>query len=528
MKLNVPPDQLEVRPSMEIFRFRSACEDDRRWMNREMHAKLEELESFYAAYKQSRARRSGSQAEDFGDSVEFDGDLLLKMVDELESNMRLSRSEVAKGRAYEDYAARRGAKLREEEEGSKGKQRRREMETMENRFKENWVELKARRRDFPNTEQKEEPDDSSSKKHLTRNIPRSSSKNKNLDSSAAPARSPPSFSSLRKENLKPPARPDKAANHYTPSRTGRIPARSKSTANLGELKNLASYKVPKDQIQKRGTIARGMERCKSSAVLDEATIENSIDEPRRLEASEIAGVEELRGPAAAEETSIFHIELDGEEPRPSQESEICDANLEKHEISKCESEAKSSSALDIEKEPPEEQRAVEAAASRARKKWAIAEKPSIATSNSSDNLLKDVAKQFKKLIKIGRKGRIASNVASASSDSGGGGGGGGVDDNEDRRRLLKLSSEHLKKPSNDCSVPDRIAGLKEAKIFPGQDQPLSYSFSASPANIQFMEADQSERFPKSPCFVFPFLPLHGRTEARLNGKPRVPATSRVL
>lgn len=272
------------------------------------------------------------------------------------------------------------------------------------------------------------------------------------------------------------ARPDKAANQ-TPSRTGRIPARSKSTVNLGELKNLSSVnsrddanlapsEVSKDQ--KRRTIARGMERCKSSAVLEEAKIENSLDEPRRLEASEIAEVEELQ-----EETSIFHIELDGEEPRPSQESEICDANLEKHEISKCKAEAddelvdvsKSNSALDSEKETPEEQRAVEAAASasRARKKWVIAEKPSIATSNSSDNLLKDVVKHFKKLIKIGRKGRIASNIASVSSDSGGGGG-----DNEDRRRVLKLSSEHLKKPNNDCSVPDRIAGLKEVKIFPGQ------------------------------------------------------------
>lgn len=268
------------------------------------------------------------------------------------------------------------------------------------------------------------------------------------------------------------ARPDKAANQ-TPSRTGRIPARSKSTVNLGELKNLssvnsrddanlASSEVSKDQ--KRRTIARGMERCKSSAVLEEAKIENSLDEPRRLE---IAEVEELQ-----EETSIFHIELDGEEPRPSQESEICDANLEKHEISKCKAEAddelvdvsKSNSALDSEKETPEEQRAVEAAASasRARKKWVIAEKPSIATSNSSDNLLKDVVKHFKKLIKIGRKGRIASNIASVSSDSGGGG------DNEGRRRVLKLSSEHLKKPNNDCSVPDRIAGLKEVKIFPGQ------------------------------------------------------------
>ncbi|XP_042392337.1 uncharacterized protein LOC121983786 [Zingiber officinale] len=489
MKLNVPPDRLEVRPSMEIFRFRSSCEDDGQWMNREMHAKLEELESFYAAYEQSRARRSGSQADDFGDSVEFDGDLLLKMVDELERNMRLSRSEVAKGRAYEDYAARRGAKLREEEVGWKGKQRRREMETMENRFEKNWVELKARRRDAPKTEHKEEPVDNSIKKHKEKPPPKSSSKNKNLDSSAASARSLPSFSSLRKENLKPTARADiKAANHYTPSRTGRIPARSKSTANLGESKNLASSKVSKDQ--KRKTFARGMERCKSSAVLEEATIQNSIE------------VEELRGRAAAEETSIFHIELDGEEPRPSQESEICDDNLEKHEISKGEAEAgdelvdvsKSNSALDSEKEPPEEKRAEEAAAadaSRARKKWAIAEKPSIATSNSSDNLLKDVAKQLKKLIKIGRKDRIASNVASASSDSGVGG------------------------------------GLKEDKIFPRQDQSLSFSFSASPANIKLMEDDQSERFPKSPCFVFPFLPLHGRNEARFNGKPRVPA-SRVL
>lgn len=120
-----------------------------------MHAKLEELESFYAAYKQSRARRSGRQAEDFGDLAEFDGDLLLKMVDELESNMKLSRSEVAKGRAYEDYAERRGAKLREEEVGWKGKQRRKEMEAMENRFEESWVKLKTRRRDAPKTAHKE-------------------------------------------------------------------------------------------------------------------------------------------------------------------------------------------------------------------------------------------------------------------------------------------------------------------------------------------------------------------------------------
>ncbi|KAG6505341.1 hypothetical protein ZIOFF_037696 [Zingiber officinale] len=72
--------QHEVRPSMEIFRFQSVSRDERRWLNHELQAKVEELESFYASYKLSTARRR-NQTEDFGESAKFDRDLLLKMVD---------------------------------------------------------------------------------------------------------------------------------------------------------------------------------------------------------------------------------------------------------------------------------------------------------------------------------------------------------------------------------------------------------------------------------------------------------------
>lgn len=154
MKLTVPTEQHEVRPSMEIFRFRSVGGDERRWLNHELEAKVEELESFYAAYKLSKVRRR-NQTEDFCGSVKFDGDLLLKMVDDLEQNLKLTQSEVSKGRAYEDYAARRGAKLREEEVGWKGRQRRKELEAMENRFEENWVELKTKGREGSRVENKE-------------------------------------------------------------------------------------------------------------------------------------------------------------------------------------------------------------------------------------------------------------------------------------------------------------------------------------------------------------------------------------
>ncbi|XP_074587194.1 uncharacterized protein LOC141843043 [Curcuma longa] len=508
MKLNVHAEQHEVRPSMEIFRFRSVGGDERRWLNRELQAKVEELESCYAAYKLSRARRR-NQTEDFGDSVKFDGDLLLKMVDDLERNLKLSQSEVSKGRAYEDYAARRGAKLREEEVGWKGRQRRKELEAMENRFEESWVELKTKGREGSRLENKEVvlsccgAIDDSLKNHeedsstSARSSPKSSSKNINLDSPTASPQSLPSFSPSARSNT---------ATNCAPSQI------SKSAANLHELKdpssdnsrdnsNLTLSEFSEEQKQR-------MEHSKSSTVLE---VRSSIDKPSELETFVTESVGETEDmmnqqqiliaendgferQIVEEEAPISHIELDGEEPRPSEESGTCDVNSERTEISRHQEEAddelvdasKLNSSLDSEKESsnhPEERNAGEAAdAARARKKWVIAEKTTIANGNSSNKLLKDVVKQFKKFIKLGRKGKNTHNAvsvsASAASTSGG-----DEDIKRGRRHVLKLSSEHLKKSRNDYSVPDHVVGLHEGKIFARQD-------------IKSMEADQLERFPK--------------------------------
>ncbi|XP_042425223.1 uncharacterized protein LOC122012678 [Zingiber officinale] len=461
MMLNVHAEQHEVRPSMEIFRFQSVSRDERRWLNHELQAKVEELESFYASYKLSTARRR-NQTEDFGESAKFDRDLLLKMADDLERNLKLSQSEVSKGRAYEDYAARRGAKLREEEVGWKASQRRKELVAMENRFEERWVELKTKGREGSRVENKKEAIDDSLKNHnldsstSARSPPKSSSKNINLDSPTASLQSLPSFPCLSKENMKPYARSNTATNS-TPSQT------SKSAANLDELK-------------------QRMEHSKSSTVLE---VRSSIDKPSELEnVSEIAEDmmnqqvfitenDGLERQIAEEEAFVSHIELDGEEPRPSEESGTCDFSSEKTEISRHEEEAdgelvdasKLNSSLDSERESsnPEVQNAGEAAdAARARKKWVIAEKTTLATGNSFNKLLKDFVKQFKKLIKLGRKGKNTHNAVSVA---------------------LKLSSEHLKKSRNDYSVPDRIVGLHNGKIFPRKD-------------IKSTKADQLERFPK--------------------------------
>lgn len=74
------------------------------------------------------------------------GDLLLKMVDDLEYNMKLSRSEIQRGRLYEKYAEKREAKLREEW-ATKGDQRRAKMKVIESQLEESLARMPARKQD---------------------------------------------------------------------------------------------------------------------------------------------------------------------------------------------------------------------------------------------------------------------------------------------------------------------------------------------------------------------------------------------
>lgn len=302
-----------------------------------------------------------------------------------------------------------------------------------------------------------------------------SSKSINLDPPTASLQSLPSFSCLSKENMKPSARSNTATN-CTPSQI------SKNTSNLDELTDPTLSKVSKEQKQR-------IDHSKPSTV----EVRSSIDKPSESETIDTKSVGETEDTMnqqiliaendvperqiVEEEVPISHIELDGEEPRPSQESGTCDVNSEKTEISSHEEEAddelvdasKLNSSLDSEKESsnPEEQNAGEAAdAARARKKWVIAEKTTIATGNSSNKLLKDVVKQFKKLIKLGRKGKKTHNEVSVSMSAASASG--GDDDKKGRRHVLKLSSEHLKKSRNNYSVPAHVVGLHEGKIFPRQ------------------------------------------------------------
>lgn len=300
-----------------------------------------------------------------------------------------------------------------------------------------------------------------------------SSKNINLDPLTTSLQSLPSFSCLSEETIKPSARSNTATN-CTPSQI------SKNTSNLFESKD---PKVSKEQKQR-------IDHSKPSTVVE---VRSSADTPSELETFDTESVGETEDTmnqqiliaehdvperqTVEEEAPSSHIELDGEEPRLSQESGTCDVNSEKTEISSHEEEADDelvdvsnlNSSLDSEKESsnPEEQNAGEAAdAARASKKWVIAEKTTIATGNSSHKLLKDFVKQFKKLIKLGRKGKNTHNAVSVSMSAASASGVG--DDKKGRRHVLKLSSEHLKKSRNNYSVPAHVVGLHEGKIFPRQ------------------------------------------------------------
>ncbi|RWW07000.1 hypothetical protein GW17_00029641 [Ensete ventricosum] len=76
--------------------------------------------------------------------VEFDGDLLLNMVDNLQHNMKQSLSGSSKGRLYEQYLQRRDAKLRREWGSAKWMRKKEVMMEMEDGLEKISAEIKVR------------------------------------------------------------------------------------------------------------------------------------------------------------------------------------------------------------------------------------------------------------------------------------------------------------------------------------------------------------------------------------------------
>ncbi|CAL9753841.1 unnamed protein product [Musa acuminata subsp. burmannicoides] len=520
-------DQLEVRPSMESFRFLDSTPDSST-ARRRLHRELQMV----------------------GSLEKKRGDLLLKMVDDLEYNMKLSRSEIRRGRLYEKYAEKREAKLREEW-ATKGAQRRAKMKVIESHLDESLARMTARKQDsairhghqeavksFEKEDLHEQIqfsqtllDDGSlrstgSNAHFTRHqtlvapIPKHS-KGHHPDSSRRrtkavklSAQSLPDLSYLRKESMNPPARLSKDSS---PSESTAC-AQSKSTTGFtSELQdpNFALSKFLKEQSQ--NTITRRADGADNATSITELRVSKAFETESKEDESEVMLNQQINQEPERrkieERASIFHLGSDSEETRSNQASGMCDIKSENNDTFRSIGEEDNvlAVATKFSSNLRPSHSCVEVASysfesARVRKKWGVTEKPNLAT-NTSEKSLKDVAKQFKKLLSFGKKGKSAESgvkiLAHASVA-------GGDDDMDNHHEAAKIPSDDLKKPRNGYSAPAYVVGLHEGKIFPEQVQSPSCSISTPPANLKLREDQELEGFPKATCSVFSFFSFHGR------------------
>ncbi|XP_018681505.2 uncharacterized protein LOC103985371 isoform X1 [Musa acuminata AAA Group] len=542
-------DQLEVRPSMESFRFLDSTPDSST-ARRRLHRELQMV----------------------GSLEKKRGDLLLKMVDDLEYNMKLSRSEIRRGRLYEKYAEKREAKLREEW-ATKGAQRRAKMKVIESQLEESLARMTARKQDsairqghqfytlpladskslllknsslvcqkavksFEKEDLREQIqfsqtllDDGSlrstgSKAHFIRHqtlvapIPKHSkghhpdSSRRRTKAEKLSAQSLPDLSYLRKESMNPPAR---LSNDSIPSESTAC-AQSKSTTGFtSELQdpNFALSKFLKEQSQ--NTITRRANGADNATSITELRASKDFETESKEDESEVMLNQQINQEPEQrkieERASIFHLGSDSEETRSNQASGMCDIKSENNDTFRSIGEEDNvlavASKFSSNLRPSHS--CVEVASysfesARVRKKWGVTEKPNLAT-NTSEKSLKDVAKQFKKLLSFGKKGKSAESgvkiLAHASVA-------GGDDDMDNHHEAAKIPSDDLKKPRNGYSAPAYVVGLHEGKIFPEQVQSPSCSISTPPANMKLREDQEVEGFPKATCSVFSFFSFHGR------------------
>lgn len=276
------------------------------------------------------------------------------------------------------------------------------------------------------------------------------------------AQSLPDLSYLRRESMNPPTRLSKVSS---PSESMAC-AQSKSTTGFtSELQdpNFALSKFLKEQSQNTitgrangagNTCATSITELRASKVMLNQQI-NQEPERRKIE----------------ERASIFHLGSDSEETRSSQASGMCDIKSENYDTFR--NIGEEDNALAVASKFSSNLRPshsfVEVASysfesTRVRKKWGVTEKPNLAT-NTSEKSLKDVAKQFKKLLTFGKKGKSAESSVKILSHASVAG---GDDDMDNHHESAKIPSDDLKKPRNGHSAPAYVVGLHEGKIFPEQ------------------------------------------------------------
>ncbi|KAJ8504248.1 hypothetical protein OPV22_005134 [Ensete ventricosum] len=471
------------------------------------------------------------------------GELLLKMVDDLEYNMKLSRSEIQRGRLYEKYAEKREAKLREEWL-TKGAQRRAKMKVIESQLEESLARMTARKQDSAIRYGHQEAVKSFEEEDLHEQIQFSQSllndgsltstgsnahstghqtlvapipehsKRHNPDSSRRrtkavklSAQSLPDLSYLGKESMKPPTRLSKGSSPSESTACGQ----SKSTTGLtSELQdpNFALSEVLNEQSQNTITgRANGAGNTSATSITELRASKASETESKEDESEVMLNQQinqeperrriEMRG-------SIFHLGSDSEETRSSQASGMCDIKSENYDTFRSIGEEEDdvlavASKFSSNLRPSHS--CVEVASysfesARVRKKWGVAEKPNLATNTWEKSLVK----QFKKLLTFGKKGKSADSAYVA----------GGDDDMNNHHVAAKIPSDDLKKARNGYSVPAYVVGLHEGKIFPEQVQSPSCSISTPPANMKLREDQELEGFPKATCSVFSFFSFNGR------------------
>ncbi|URE03886.1 hypothetical protein MUK42_19777 [Musa troglodytarum] len=522
-------DQLEVRPSMESFRF---------------------LDSTPAS--STARRRLHLELQMVGSLEKKRGDLLLKMVDDLEYNMKQSRSEIQRGRLYEKYAEKREAKLREEW-ATKGARRREKMKVIESQLEESLARMTARKQDsairhghqekvksFEKEDLHEQIqfsqtllDDGSlrssgSNAHSTRHqtlgapIPKHS-KRHNPDSARRRAKavklsaqSLPDLSYLRKESMNTPTRLSKGSS---PSESTACAQSNSTTGFTSELQdpNFALSKSLKEQSQKTitGRANGAGNTCATSITEPRASkafeTESKGDESEVMLNQQINQEPESR--KIEERAPIFHLGSDSEETRSSQASEMCDTKSENYgtlrNLGEEDNVLAVASKFSSNLRPSHS--CVEVASysfesARVRKKWGVAEKPNLAT-NTSEKSLKDVVKQFKKLLTFGKKGKSAESAVKILAHASVAG---GDDEMDNHHEAAKIPSDDPKKPRNGYSAPAYVVGLHEGKIFPEQVQSPSCSISTPPANMKLREDQELEGFPKAARSVLSFFSFHGR------------------